>query len=336
MNTVHVGIIGVGRIGNVHYLNLSQMPNVEIDYMCDLLVDDTWAAKYPAGKKFTTDYKEVLADPQVQAVLICTPTDLHPQITIDAAEAGKDIFCEKPVGFDNEQILKAFHAVKKAGVHFQTGFNRRQDNNFRRIVDARDAGMIGKPEVLKVTSRDPEPPSYDYVKRSGGLFKDMMIHDFDIVRFISGQEVRTVRAVGDAIVDPHVGELGDIDTAIVTLEFENGMLGVIDNSRRAVYGYDQRIELFGSEGAAVAGNNRGSETVVYQADKVVSDPPVYFFLERYKEAYRLETEKFFKVVAEGGEVPCTFEDGIKAVRLAEAALESLGKGGVPVEVKPIE
>ncbi|PST47414.1 inositol 2-dehydrogenase [Bifidobacterium callitrichos] len=336
MSTIHVGIIGVGRIGHVHYLNLSQMPNVSIDYMCDLLADDSWADKYPAGGRFVTDYHEILADPAIDAVLICVPTDLHPQVIIDAAEAGKHIFCEKPVGFDNDQILAAYHAVKKAGVYFQTGFNRRQEKNFRRIVEARDAGQLGKPEVLKVTSRDPEPPSYDYVKRSGGLFKDMMIHDFDIVRFISGEEVRTVRAMGASLVDPHVGELGDVDTAIVTLEFASGMLGVIDNSRRAAYGYDQRIELFGSKGVAVCGNNHESETVVATADGVRRDLPLHFFLERYKEAYRLETEKFFDVVANGGEIECTFEDGIKAVRLAEAALESLNNGGAAVEVKPIE
>lgn len=335
MNPIHIGMIGLGRIGLVHYLNVSTMPDVVIDWICDLKADDTYPEQFPAAKKFTTDYREVLADPQVEAVLITASTDVHMEIAKAAALAGKAIFCEKPVGTDDAEILDVYHVVKETGTLFQTGFNRRYDHNFRRIAEARDAGTLGKGEVLKVTSRDPEPPSADYVKISGGIFMDMMIHDFDIVRYISGRDVKTVSVLGAVLVDPEIGKLGDIDTAIVTLEFEDGMIGMIDNSRRAAYGYDQRIELFGSKGVAVAGNVHTSTTVVATKDGVVGDVPEHFFLERYREAYRTEIVSFFDKVRNGGTPECTFEDGIKAIRLAQAALEAL-KTGQKVNVKPVE
>lgn len=200
MNPIHIGMIGLGRIGLVHYLNVSTMPDVVIDWICDLKADDTYPEQFPAAKKFTTDYREVLADPQVEAVLITASTDVHMEIAKAAALAGKAIFCEKPVGTDDAEILDVYHVVKETGTLFQTGFNRRYDHNFRRIAEARDAGTLGKGEVLKVTSRDPEPPSADYVKISGGIFMDMMIHDFDIVRYISGRDVKTVSVLGAVLV----------------------------------------------------------------------------------------------------------------------------------------
>lgn len=331
---ITIGIIGMGRIGNVHYKNLMRIPNVTIKYICDLIATDDWGMKYKAAENVVTDYHEVLADPDVQAVLICVPTDLHPQFTIDAAEAGKDIFCEKPVGFNDEEILKALSVVKKTGVKFEVGFNRRFDKNFRRIVDHRENGDIGDEQVLKITSRDPEPPSMDYVKRSGGIFMDMTIHDFDMARYITNAEVDQVFVTGNVLIDPVIGKAGDIDTAIINLSFKNGMMGVIDNSRQAVYGYDQRIELFGSKGMAHADNVNDSTTTFSGKDAVSGDKPMFFFLQRYIDAYKDELESFLDAVRGVHDVECTFEDGIKAIRLAQAAKKSL-ETGQPAKVEDI-
>lgn len=323
---ITIGIIGMGRIGNVHYKNLIRMPNVDIAYICDIIADDKWPDKYSQASKIVKDYHEVLADDRVQAVLLCVPTDLHPEMTMDAAKAGKDIFCEKPVGFDDTEILKALTTVKESGVKFQVGFNRRFDKNFRRIVDYRDNGHIGDEQILKITSRDPEPPSIDYVRRSGGIFMDMTIHDFDIARFITGEEVDSVFVAGGVMIDPKIGEAGDVDTALTTLVFKNGMVGSIDNSRQAVYGYDQRIELFGSKGMAHADNVLNSTTSYSGAESVSSDKPMLFFLQRYMDAYFSELISFFEAVRGEHEVECTFEDGIRAIRLAQAAKKSLETG----------
>lgn len=323
---ITIGIIGMGRIGNVHYENLKKMSNVEIAYICDIVATDEWSEKYPLAEKIVKDYHEVLADSKVQAVMICVPTDLHPQMTIDAAQAGKDIFCEKPVGFDDNEILKAFQVVNESHVKFQVGFNRRFDKSFRRIVDYRDQGQIGDEQILKITSRDPEPPSMDYVRRSGGIFMDMTIHDFDIARFISGEEVDSVFVAGGVMIDPKIGEAGDIDTALTTLFFKNGMVGSIDNSRKAVYGYDQRIELFGSKGMAHADNVLNSTTTYSGSESTRGDKPMLFFLQRYMDAYFNELVSFFNAVLNDTPVECSFEDGIKAIRLAQAAKKSLETG----------
>lgn len=331
---ISIGIIGMGRIGNVHYKNLSSIDNVNLEYICDIIADDSWNEKYGNAKKIVLDYHEILSDPKVDAVLICTPTDLHPKMTIDAANAGKDIFCEKPVGFDDKEILKAFNTVNERGVKFEVGFNRRFDKNFKKITAHRLNGDLGEEQIIKITSRDPEPPDMDYVKRSGGIFMDMTIHDFDIARYITGQEVESVYVAGRVLVNQAIGEVGDVDTAITTLMFSNGMLGSIDNSRRAVYGYDQRIELFGSEGMASADNVLDSTTSYSGPKSVASDKPMFFFLQRYIDAYRSELESFFGAVREEHPVECTFEDGIKAIRLAQAAKESQETGRV-VKVKSI-
>lgn len=323
---ITIGIIGMGRIGNVHYKNLMRIPNVTVKYICDLVATEEWTTKYKAADHIVTDYHDVLADSEVEAVLICVPTDLHPQITMEAAEAGKDIFCEKPVGFDDHDILKALDTVERCGVKFEVGFNRRFDKNFRRIVDHRINGNIGDEQILKITSRDPEPPSLDYINHSGGIFMDMTIHDFDMARYITDAEVDQVYVTGNVLVDPKIGSAGDIDTAIINLSFKNGMMGVIDNSRQAVYGYDQRIELFGSKGMAHADNVVDS-TTTYSGEKDVSgDKPMFFFLQRYIDAYRDEIESFLDAVRGNHEIECTFEDGIKAIRLAQAAKKSLETG----------
>ncbi|WP_311406746.1 inositol 2-dehydrogenase [Liquorilactobacillus uvarum] len=327
-NTLNVGIIGMGRIGNVHYQNLLTFDDVSVKTICDILVDEGWKEKYPAVSTLVKDYHQILTDPEIDAVLICTPTDLHPQITIDAARAGKDIFCEKPVGFKNEDILEAYRVVNQMGVKFEVGFNRRFDKHFDRIVEYRDENRIGDPQLLKITSRDPEPPSLDYVEHSGGIFMDMTIHDFDMARFITGQEVAEVHVFGDILIDDRIRKFKDIDTAVISLKFVNGMLGVIDNSRKAVYGYDQRIELFGSKGVSRAENILNSETAFVGKEGASADTPMYFFLQRYKEAYAQELRSFFGAVRGEHPVACSFDDGVRAIRLAEAAKRSLLSGQV--------
>lgn len=326
IHNLTIGLIGLGRIGSVHYRNIQRIPDVKIKTICDILADHTWVEKYPDVEKFTKDYHDVLADPQIDAVLICTPTDLHPKMTIDAANAGKDIFCEKPVGFNNKDILQAFETVQKNKVQFEVGFNRRFDKSFMRIVDCRDEGKVGVPQILKITSRDPEPPSYEYVQHSGGIFMDMTIHDFDMARYITGQEIDKVYVNGNVLIDSNIRKYDDIDTAIINLKFKNRMLGVIDNSRKAVYGYDQRIELFGSNGVSLTGNVHDSEMFYASEQGVIRDNPTYFFLQRYNEAYFNELKSFFGAVRGEHVVQCTFEDGIKAIRLAEAAKRSLVTG----------
>ena len=288
---INVAIIGVGRIGSIHFKNLKSNDSVNIKYLCDIAADDSWKKKYE-GYTVITDYEEVLSDSSVDAVLICTPTDLHPAMVSAAAKAGKNIFCEKPLGFDMNEILNSYEDVKKSNIIMGVGFNRRFDKNFYRIVEHRQLGNIGEPQVLKITSRDPEPPSIDYVKHSGGLFMDMMIHDFDMARFIPDHEITEVYATGANLIDPAIADAGDIDTAIVTLTYDNGMIGVIDNSRQAVYGYDQRIELFGSKGMAKANNVNDTTTEYYSSEDVQSDKPMFFFLQRYMDAYKSEIEQF--------------------------------------------
>lgn len=333
---INVAIIGVGRIGSIHFKNLKSNDSVNIKYLCDIAADDSWKKKYE-GYTVITDYEEVLSDSSVDAVLICTPTDLHPAMVSAAAKAGKNIFCEKPLGFDMNEILNSYEDVKKSNIIMGVGFNRRFDKNFYRIVEHRQLGNIGEPQVLKITSRDPEPPSIDYVKHSGGLFMDMMIHDFDMARFIPNHEITEVYATGANLIDPAIADAGDIDTAIVTLTYDNGMIGVIDNSRQAVYGYDQRIELFGSKGMAKANNVNDTTTEYYSSEDVQSDKPMFFFLQRYMDAYKSEIEQFISLVEGkeiGDRVLGSYEDGIKAIKLAEAAAKSL-RDKKPVKIEDL-
>lgn len=332
MTLLTVGIIGAGRIGKLHVDNLRLIPQIRIKSVSDVVVDHLQAwAKEKQIQVLTTDYRELLADPEIQAIFICSPTTTHAAIMKEAAAAGKHIFCEKPVSFSVEETEAALTAVEKAGVNLQVGFNRRFDPNFRKIRNLVQEGQIGQPHILRITSRDPQPPGIDYVKSSGGLFMDMMIHDFDMARYVMGSEVVEVSAAGAVLVDPAIGEAGDIDTAIVTLKFANGALGVIDNSRRAAYGYDQRLEVFGDKGAAQADNNRATTVEVSTAEYVAKDKPLYFFLERYTQAYIDEVTEFAFACLEGKEVSCKGFDGLQAERIAKAAKQSL-ETGVPVQL----
>ena len=281
-----------------------------------------------------TDANGIFEDQDINAVFICSPTDTHIDMIKRAAQAKKHIFCEKPISFSDEETMEAYKVVKENGVTVQIGFNRRFDKQFAAVAKQVQNGAIGDLHILKITSRDPAPPPVEYIERSGGMFMDMTIHDFDMARFLSGSEVEEVHAYGTSIVNPAIGQAGDVDTGIITLKFANGALGVIDNSREAKYGYDQRAEVFGSFGMAESKNVTESTVITSTASGVVSDKPLHFFLERYEEAYKVEVEAFFEAIKEGKESPCPFEAGIMAQRIAMAAKESVEKG-MAVKVKQL-
>ncbi len=332
MAKLNVGVIGAGRIGKLHAENLiKEFPNVKVAAIADPYCDKEWAANVGIPVVYA-DYHDILNDSEIDAVLICSPTNTHSIITIEAAKAGKHIFCEKPIDYDLEKINNALKAVEEAGVTFQVGFNRRFDHNFSAVRNLINEDKLGDVQIVKVTSRDPNPPAIEYVKVSGGLFLDMMIHDFDMMRFLSGSEVEEVFASGACLVDPAIGEAGDIDTAIVTLKFKNGALGVIDNSRKAVYGYDQRVEVFGSNGCVTVENDTDNSTKYFNGENVVSLKPKYFFLERYKESFIDELKCFFAAVENHTPTVVGAVDGLNAVKIALAAKESL-ETGKPVKIE---
>jgi len=336
MKTITVGVVGAGRIGKLHVNNMKNMPHVRLKTVCDIFAEDLKDWFLTSGaEKLTKDYRELVNDPEIDAVFICTSTDTHVEIIQEVAKAGKHIFCEKPISFSEEETLKAYEAVQKAGVKFQVGFNRRYDRNFSKVKQLVEEKVIGDLHILKITSRDPNPPSLDYVSRSGGIFMDMTIHDFDMARYISGSEVEEVYAQGATLIDPKIGELGDVDTAIITLKFADGAMGVIDNSRQAVYGYDQRLEAFGSKGSAQVNNETESRVELASKNGIMGDNPLYFFLERYNDAFIREVEEFLDAIMNDKEIRTTFKDGIMAQRIAKAAKESLISGR-PAKVEPLE
>lgn len=337
MKIYNIGIIGAGRIGRVHATSITyHVPNARVKSISDVRLDGVQEFADTMGiENVYEDYNEILNDPEIDAVLICSSTDTHAPISIAAAKAGKNIFCEKPIDHDLKRIHDVLDAVKEAGVKFQVGFNRRFDHNFARINQVTKDGIIGAPHILKITSRDPEPPSPEYVKVSGGIFLDMAIHDFDMARFQAGSEVVEVTAYGDALVDPEIGKAGDVDTAVCMLKFANGALGIIDNSRKAVYGYDQRVEMFGSKGSIEARNDTETNTILRTKESVSVDKPLYFFLERYMESFAEEMRQFIDAVVNDTETPVTGIDGLNAVIIGLAARKSLQEGR-PVKTSEIE
>ena len=337
MKQLKVGIIGAGRIGSLHAKSICyNVPTAKVVGITDVFAENAKKVAAELGiEKVYADYKEMLADPEVEAVLVCSSTDTHADIAIEAAKAGKHIFCEKPVDLTPSKVEAVIAAAKEAGVKLQVGFNRRFDHNFANIRSMVNDGKIGDVHIVKITSRDPEPPSAQYAAVSGGMFIDMTIHDFDMACFMAGSEVTEVYANATCLVDPAIGEAGDVDTAIISLKFANGAIGVIDNSRRAAYGYDQRVEVFGSKGAAMASNDTPTNVVYMGADGVVADKPLYFFLERYMQSFRDEMLQFVDAVLEDKPVPATGVDGLNAILIALAAKKSVAEGR-PVLISEIK
>lgn len=338
MNTksINLGVIGAGRIGKIHAENLAtRISGARLAGVADM---NLAAAQAVAGQFHvplaTADYRELLAAPNIDAVAICTATDTHAEIIQAAAARGKHIFCEKPIDLDLKRIQQALDAVSQAGVKFQVGFNRRFDPSFAKARELVAAGKIGAPHQVRITSRDPAPPPIAYVKVSGGIFLDMTIHDFDMVRFLSGSEAVEVFAMGAALVDPEIGRAGDVDTCVVTLRLANGALATIDNSRRAVYGYDQRVEVFGAAGMVAVANRTPDNHVLLNAEAVTSAKPQYFFLERYQEAYVVELQQFVDCVRNNTTPSVGGKDGLMAVVLGLAAKKSLQENR-PVKVSEI-
>lgn len=322
---VKIGIIGAGRIGKVHAKAASNLNGAKIIWLADPIAPDLEeTAKSMGIEKTSKNYKDILNDKKVDAIFICTPTDTHYTISMEALNFGKHVFCEKPVDLELGRVKDVKDLVAKTGKKYMVGFNRRFDHNFMAIKENIDKGLIGKLELIQITSRDPEPPPISYVKVSGGLFCDMMIHDFDMVRYLSSSNPKSVTAIGDALVNPKIKTEGnDIDTAIVSIELENGALAVITNSRRASYGYDQRAEVHGELGALSCSNDTSNTLVISSKDGIIHEKPLYFFLERYLNAYKMEIEIFVDSIINNKETPVTIEEAYQSLLLAKAAQKSL-------------
>lgn len=334
---ITVGIIGAGRIGQVHAKSIvTGVPQAKIKAIADPFVTPEvteWATGLGIPNVYK-DYKQIIDDKEIDAVLICSSTDTHCSISLEAIAAGKHVFCEKPIDHNLANIKKVVDALEGTNLKYQVGFNRRFDHNFMALRGAVEQGKVGDVHTIRVTSRDPAPPPVSYVKVSGGLYLDMMIHDFDMVRYLSGEEVEEVYAKGAVLIDPEIGKAGDVDTAVVTLTMKSGALAFIENSRQAVYGYDQRAEVFGSKGAVRNGNDLSSTAVLSTEQGVVSEKPLWFFLERYMAAYQLEVAQFVEAIVNDTPVPVDVNDGLQPVRIGLAAKKSMEEGR-PVKLSEI-
>lgn len=335
---INIGIIGAGRIGKVHgesvtrYIKQATVKAIADPFLSEETIQ--WA-KNSGIKETYKDYKKILEDKSIDAVLICSSTDTHSEISLEAIKAGKHIFCEKPIDHDINKIKEVMEALKGTGLKYQVGFNRRFDHNFAAIKAAVEEGKVGDINIIKITSRDPAAPPVSYIKVSGGIFLDMTIHDFDMVRYISNSEVEEIYAIGDALVDKEIAAAGDVDTAIISMKLANGALAVIDNCRRTSYGYDQRLEVFGSKGQASIGNDTSSSAIITNEDGVISEKPLHFFLERYMQAYVKEVSDFIDAIINDREVPVGVNDGLQPVFIGLAAKKSLQENR-PVKIKDIK
>ena len=334
-----IGIIGAGRIGKVHLESISyHVKNATVTAMADpFMNEETEKLIRSYGvSKVTKDYKDILNDKDIDAVLVCSSTDTHAAISIEAINAGKHVFCEKPVDHSIEKIQAVADALKEhPEIKFQVGVNRRFDHNFAAIRKAYDDGKIGEAHILKITSRDPEPPNPAYIKVSGGIFLDMTIHDFDMACFLTDSDVEELYVNSAVLVDPAIGEQGDVDTAIITMKMANGALAVIDNSRKAAYGYDQRAELFGSKGMVATSNDTVSSAVISNADGVTGEKPLFFFLERYMGSFSEEMRQFTEAVINDTEVPVGIHAGLQSVKIGLAARKSVEEHR-PVKISEIQ
>ena len=323
---ISLGIIGAGRIGKVHAQSImNHITSARLKTVADpFMNEETEASLRALGvSDCTKDYKKILSDPEIDAVLICSSTNTHADISLEAIAAGKHVFCEKPVSQDIAKIRQVMEALKGTKLKYQVGFNRRFDHNFEAVRMAVANGDIGDVHIVRITSRDPAPPPPEYAAVSGGMFLDMTIHDFDMVRYLTASDVVEVFANGAVLVDPLIGKAGDIDTAVISLKMANGALAVIDNSRKAAYGYDQRAEVFGSKGQASVSNDTSSSLILSSETGIHAEKPLYFFLERYMASFTKEVRMFIQAIEQDSAVPVDINDGLQPVLIAAAALRSL-------------
>jgi myo-inositol 2-dehydrogenase/D-chiro-inositol 1-dehydrogenase len=325
-----MALLGAGRIGQIHGRNVADNPRAALVAIADADAKAAAALSAATGAKVAT-IDAIMDDKAIAAVAICTPTDTHADLIERAVKAGKAVFCEKPVSLDSARIETCLKVVGEAKGKLMIAFNRRFDPSFADVKRRIDAGEVGNVELVTILSRDPAPPPVGYVERSGGLYRDMMIHDLDMACFLLGEEPVELHAVGANLIDPAIGKAGDVDTAAVLLKTASGRIAQISNSRRATYGYDQRIEVHGSKGLLVAGNHHATTVTRANGDGYATDPALPFFLERYAEAYRLELDAFITAVLDGKPISPTGEDGLKAQRLADAATEA-SQSGQPVKL----
>lgn len=323
--TQDICLIGAGRIGHIHAANFASLGGVTLKYIVDPVAEAAAGLASDTGAQVAT-LESALADSDVKGVVIASATNTHADLIEKAARAGKAIFCEKPVDLDLDRTVACLKTATEAKVPLLLGFNRRFDPNFAALRDNLVSGKIGAVEMVHITSRDPGAPPVSYIQTSGGLFKDMMIHDLDMARWLLGEEPVEVSAMASCLTDQAIAEAGDVDSALVTLRTASGRLCQISNSRRAVYGYDQRIEVHGSKGLASVGNQLDSTVTVNTGPGASADKIQHFFLERYAEAYRREAAHFRDILEGTSEPLATGEDGMKALVLADAALRSLQQG----------
>lgn len=334
MKKLRCGVIGLGRVGKMHVENMYLLPQLDIicaaDYFIEEMSDWLYSVNITSGYK---NYQELLQRDDIEAVFIFTSTDMHEEIVTAAAQAGKHIFCEKPLSMneDEQASMAVLRKVKDKGVTLQVAFNRRFDPQFHEVFELVRSGKIGRPQMIKITSRDPDLLPHDLIKRIGGLIFDFTMHDFDMARFMMQDEVSEVYVKGNTLIDPSLKNIDDVDTLAVMLTFRNGGYALIDNSRRAVYGYDQRVEVFGSEGMAYADNVSESTVKVFNSQHCIMKNPLPDFTVRYREAYRTEILHFIDSVLHHTPVVCTGEDALLAQRIAIAAQQSL-KSGLPVKI----
>lgn len=335
MIKVKFALAGLGRIGKIHLENLLQMEQVEIVAVMDPMKECREYASEKNIPNFTDTFEELLKVAPFDAVIICSPTDTHAKYVEMAAKAGIHVFCEKPLDLSINRVVEVLKVVEDANIKLMLGFNRRFDKEFRKVHELVKEGAVGLPHLVKITSRDPGAPPISYIEKSGGLFLDMTIHDFDMARYVVGKEVVEVYAKGAVLIDPSIGEAGDIDTAVVTLTYDDGTMAIIDNSRKAAYGYDQRIEVFGSKGMVQANNNFMDSHRLYTDKGIQASLPLHFFLERYAMAYKTEMLEFIDSLKNGAVVPVDGRDGLMSLQIGLAAIQSL-KEKRPVRIDEIK
>jgi myo-inositol 2-dehydrogenase / D-chiro-inositol 1-dehydrogenase len=324
MKPIRIALFGMGRIGKIHFKNIMQhIPNAIVGAVADPYYDPQVFRQEYGDVFFTQSAEQALARPDIDAIMICTPTSSHASLLQAAAAAGKPVFCEKPMDLSLERTLELAELIQESDIRLMLGFNRRFDPDFLHAKQLVEEKRIGGVQVVKITSRDPGLPSIDYIKNSGGLFMDMAIHDFDMARYIMGKEVVEVYARGLVLIDPAVGDAGDIDTALTTLTFDDGTYAVIDNSRKASYGYDQRIEIFGDNGMIQVDNNYHHTNVIYDNTGIHHALPLDFFMDRYSKSYLKEVELFVDALVNDKPMPVTERDGLEATLIAKAAKVSM-------------